>query len=169
MEIFFSLFNTTGYVFGSAIMVAGLLALGLCLRASLKSRPARAERLALAFSLSPLAIGVCGAVFGLAMLLSAGQLGGAGRETWLALGTVCLAGLVITVPPLTWSLWVTPLAARHGLTTPASHDPPAVRLTVGGRAARLVQTIGHSRSAAGNSSCRPSGVRVEVSSSPPRR
>jgi hypothetical protein len=98
------LINSCGYIFGPAIFAAGLVALGLCLRASLKQASARAGRLAITLSLLPLALGVCGALFGLTLMWYLGELGRMRTENWLALAKVCLVGLIVTLPPLVWSL-----------------------------------------------------------------
>ncbi len=107
-----SLFNTCGYIVGPAMWIAGLIALGICLRASLQPRPAPTRRTALAVSLTPLGVGICGALFGLAMVWWAGRLPVMARENWLALGKVCLAGLVVTAPPLAWALVLGEIARR---------------------------------------------------------
>jgi hypothetical protein len=99
-----ALFSTTGWIFGPAILLAGSVALFLCVRASLSPRPHRARRAALV-SLLPLAVSVCGALVGLGLILTlAGGLSAVPRSSWLALGQCCLAGLVVTALPLLWSL-----------------------------------------------------------------
>jgi hypothetical protein len=94
------LFGTTGWIFGPLILAAGLLALGLCLWASRRSGSPQGRRRAVAFALLPLALGVCAVLFGLVVLWLSGQK----TADWLALGRACLAGLVVTVVPLAWSL-----------------------------------------------------------------
>jgi hypothetical protein len=98
-----SLFNTTGYIFGPAIVLTGLLALLLCLRASSWARNRPARRVALVASLMPFAAGVCGALIGLAMWWYADKPATDNGAPWFALGKACLAGLVVTAIPLVWS------------------------------------------------------------------
>ncbi len=100
------LFNTTGYIFGPVILLAGLLALFLCLRASAWARNWPARRAAVAASLLPLAAGVCAALVGLAVWGLAGRPGADQAAAWLALGKASLAGLVVTLIPLAWSAWL---------------------------------------------------------------
>ncbi len=111
---FFSLFDSCGYIFGGAIFLTGLIALGSCLWASMRSRSARAGRIALAFSLGPVAAGVCGALFGLGLMAYLGELGQMKSDNWLYLGKVPLAGLVVAVPSLLWALLL--LRLRRDLT-----------------------------------------------------
>ena len=107
-----SLFDSCGYIFGPAIFLAGAAALGLCLWASFRPGSPRAPRVALAFSLSPVALGIGGALFGLALMWHLGQLGGMKSDNWLSLGKVALAGLVVAAPSLVWALVL--LRVRRG-------------------------------------------------------
>jgi hypothetical protein len=107
------LFDSCGYIFGPAILSAGLLALGLCLWANLAQRAERLNRIAAVFSLGPVVLGLCGALFGLGLLWYLGKLGDIRADNWVALGKVCLAGLVVTIPPLLWSLLL--LRGRRGM------------------------------------------------------
>jgi hypothetical protein len=101
---FLWLFNTTGLIFGPAILVAGVVALALCLRASLRATPARASWRALAFSLLPFGVGVCAALFGLGLWLLGVMPEVPSGDAALALGKACLAGLATTAVPLAWAL-----------------------------------------------------------------
>jgi hypothetical protein len=96
------LFNTTGWIFGPAILLAGLVALILCLRASLWARSYGPRRAAMIWSFVPFATAVCGALFGLGLVFVVGA--GPTQEGWLALGKCCLAGLAVTVVPLAWAV-----------------------------------------------------------------
>jgi len=98
--IILALFNTAGYIFGPIIVIAGVVALTLCLRATLRMDSPHARRTALFGSLSPFAAGICGAIFGFIYCLLLGQQ----AVQWLALGKVCLAGLVVSTIPLLWCL-----------------------------------------------------------------
>jgi hypothetical protein len=96
-----ALFDTTGFIIGPAMMLAGIVALVLCLRASRQPDSPRAKRVALLVSLLPFALGIFAIPFGLAAWAASGQ---GGTPDWLALGKACLAGLVVTAVPLVWSL-----------------------------------------------------------------
>ena len=98
------LFNTTGLIFGSAILLAGVVALGFCLRASLRAKPARASRVAVTFSLLPFALGICAALVGLGLWLAGAMPDVARLDAAMNLGKACLAGLVTTAVPLGWAL-----------------------------------------------------------------
>jgi hypothetical protein len=104
------LFDSCGWIFGPAIMLAGLIALGVCLWASFKSALAR---VAVGFALAPAALGICAALFGFGLIWYLGQLGAMKVDNWLYLGKACLAGLVVTMPPLAWSLAL--LRMRQGM------------------------------------------------------
>jgi hypothetical protein len=107
------LFNTTGWIFGPAILLAGLVALLLSLRASFWARTPPARRAALVASLGPLALGVCAALVGLAVWGYVHQPGANQGVPWWALGKACLAGAVTTVIPLVWSVLLV-RAQGHG-------------------------------------------------------
>jgi hypothetical protein len=96
------LFDTCGYIVGPAIWLAGLCAVGLCLRASRPSSTRRSRRVALAAAVSPVAVALCGVVFGLVVWWAAHV----PDAPWLALGKVCLAGLVVAGLPLVWALFL---------------------------------------------------------------
>jgi hypothetical protein len=100
---FLSLFNTTGWIFGPAILLAGVVALVLCIRASLPGSAPQSRRVALFAALLPFALGICAAIVGFAVWQAAGAPAGDGFGPWPALGKACLAGLVVTVPPLGWA------------------------------------------------------------------
>jgi hypothetical protein len=108
-----SFFNTAGLIFGPLIVLAGVVALILCFRASWRTTSPQFRRHALIGSLSPFIVGICGALAGLAFMLGSGQAGGIQTEHWRNLGKVCLSGLVVSSIPLLWCLWLfrTPRAA----------------------------------------------------------
>jgi hypothetical protein len=108
---FLSLFNSCGWIFGPAIFLAGLLALGLCLWASFQTRSRRAGYIALAWSASPVLLGVCGALVGLIVVWYAGLV--MNGDVWMALGKVPVAGLVVAAPALLWALIL--LRLRRGV------------------------------------------------------
>ena len=101
---FLWLFNTAGLIFGPLIVLAGIVALVLCLRATRRSDSPVSKRNALVGSLAPLVVGICGAIFGLIYFLISGPAGGLQNEHLLNLGKVIFAGLVVTGVPLIWSL-----------------------------------------------------------------
>ena len=94
------LFDTCGLIFGPAIMLAGVFALGLCLWSSLRSTPPSALRRVIAMALAPAILGVGGAVFGLGVWWTQNVPG----APWWALGKVILAGMVVSAVPLIWAL-----------------------------------------------------------------
>jgi hypothetical protein len=104
MNAFLWLFDTAGWIFGPAIMLAGLVALLLCLRASVWARARPASRTAFVASLVPFVAGICAAIFGFVIWQCATQPAANLSGPWLALGKVCLAGLIVTLVPLAWSL-----------------------------------------------------------------
>ena len=85
-------------------LLAGFVALGLCLRASFRASPPRASRAAVTFSLLPFAIGICAALVGLGLWLAGVMPNVAQLDAALNLGKACLAGLVTTAVPLAWAL-----------------------------------------------------------------
>jgi hypothetical protein len=95
-----SLFDTLGGIFGPLMFLAAIVAIILCLRATLKPAARERRRLALYVAFSPLAVGICAAVVGLAIFLP----GGMNDEQWRNLGKAALAGLVMTAIPLVWCL-----------------------------------------------------------------
>jgi hypothetical protein len=98
MESILWLFNTCGTIFGPAIWLAGIVAIVLCVRATRRPSPER-RQLAFRASLAPFALGVLGVFVGLAVCAANQIAADAG-----ALLKVCLAGFVVTVPALVWSL-----------------------------------------------------------------
>jgi hypothetical protein len=98
------LFDTTGWIIGPVMLITGLLALVLCLRANNSASSPRAVRAALIASLLPLAAGVCAIGFGWAVVWYSGKIPEDTTGIWLALGKACLAGLVVSLVPLSWSL-----------------------------------------------------------------
>jgi hypothetical protein len=96
------LFDSCGFIVGPAILLAAVCAVVLCFRASRSSSSRRARRLALAAAVSPVAVAVCGAASGFIVWWSAGLV----ESPWVALGKVCLAGLVIAALPVGWALFL---------------------------------------------------------------
>ena len=94
------LFDTCGYLFGPAIMVAGAAAVILCAWATFRSTSRRSQRRALAVAGLPMLLGLCGFLVGLIICWNARVPG----VPWLALGKVCLAGAAVSAVPLIWAL-----------------------------------------------------------------
>jgi hypothetical protein len=99
-----ALFDTLGLIFGPIMLLSAMFALALCLRASMRTDSPQSRRTALFGSLLPLGVGVCAAVFGACFILV--QTGGVGGVVWPALGKCILAGLVVTLVPLLWTLFL---------------------------------------------------------------
>ena len=94
------LFNTLGWIFGPLVILARLYALLICKWAD----SPRWARRAMICSCVPFFLGVVDALWGLSLLLDAGQQAGDLGMSWYNLGKICLGGLVVTIPPLVWSL-----------------------------------------------------------------
>lgn len=94
------LFDSCGAIFGSAIMLAGIAAIILCVRATLRGNTRRNQRITIAVATLPFVLGICGFVFGIVFCWIAGV----PNISWAALGKVCLAGAVVSVVPLIWAL-----------------------------------------------------------------
>lgn len=92
------LFDTCGLIVGPAMWLAGLVAVGLCVRATRRAT-AESRRLAVRASLAPFALGVLGVFFGLAVCAVSHV-----PADPAALLKVTLAGLLVTLPVLVWAL-----------------------------------------------------------------
>ena len=104
------LFDTCGWIFGPAIMLAGLAALGLCAWATFGSLSRCVRRRAVVLAVSPLVLGVCGFFFGLGVCWYVGV----PAVPWGALGKVCLAGAVVSAVPLAWALFLPRTGGESG-------------------------------------------------------
>ncbi len=91
------LISGLGPIFALAMLLAVIVALVMCGRAD----SPRTVRRALIASFVPFVLGVLSAPVGIAVLLGDG---GNKPIPWFILGKNCLAGLVITLPPLIWAL-----------------------------------------------------------------
>lgn len=96
------LFDTCGWIFGPAIMAAGVIAITMCAWVTFGSASKRARRRTVALATLPLLLGICGFLVGLALAWNQDMT----SEHWLALGKVCLAGAMVTLVPLPWALWL---------------------------------------------------------------
>jgi hypothetical protein len=104
MDDILFLFNSLGLIFGPAVFLAGLLALILCFRATRRRKSAPVGRSTVVVSLMPLTISICAALVGLAICI--GERRAWNNFDWTALGRCCLAGMVVSLVPLMWSLWL---------------------------------------------------------------
>jgi hypothetical protein len=98
MDSILWLFDTCGLITGPAMWLAGLVAVALCVRATRRA-DSESRRLARWASLAPLAVGVAGVFAGLAFCAASHI-----SADPAALLKVTLAGLVVTLPALVWSL-----------------------------------------------------------------
>lgn len=95
------LFNTLGLIVGPVMLFAVVVALALCLRATLRRDALRFRRQAFYGAFAPFVVGVGGFIWGLVLFLPAGAMQ---QVAWLNLGKVVLAGAVVSSVPLVWSL-----------------------------------------------------------------
>jgi hypothetical protein len=103
------LFDTCGYIFGPAIMLAGAAALAVCGWQTFRRASERSRRLAIGVALSPTALALCGVPFGIAVGLAAR----APAVAWPALGKMVLAGVVVSAVPLVWALFLRQNGGPH--------------------------------------------------------
>jgi hypothetical protein len=103
MDFFVQVVRSPGYIFGPLTLLAGLVALALCARATLRSGRAAAHR-ALLWSLLPTALGVAGAIFGAIVWASSGKAAPDPAAVWAALGCTVLFGVFTSALPVLWSL-----------------------------------------------------------------
>lgn len=101
---FLWLFDSTGWIFGPAILLAGVLALAMCLRESVGATTVKRRRAALAWSLLPFVLGIAAALVGAALWLAGTMPEVTTSNAARRLGKACLAGLITTTPPLAWAV-----------------------------------------------------------------
>jgi hypothetical protein len=99
-----SKFSACGILFGLTMPLAAVVALGLCLWASLKPGRRGLARLALTCSLGSLTLGLDAALTWLALAVFLGRPGAVAAEVWLGTARIFLAGLAVSFPSLVWSL-----------------------------------------------------------------
>jgi hypothetical protein len=102
MNLLFLMVKSSGLLFGVSMLLAGLVALVLCARATWV-RTSRTRRAAVIASLAPLVIGIIGAAVQAVLLWLASQRGAVVAGDWPHLGYVVLFGLTISALPLLWS------------------------------------------------------------------
>lgn len=100
---FVTMVRSPGYIFGPLMLLTGLVALVVCLRATLRAdRPA--ARRAVAWSLAPVGVGILGALVGLAYWGLSDMVSENRAETWGYLGYTVLFGILVAAVPLVWSV-----------------------------------------------------------------
>lgn len=99
MDAVLWLFNTCGFIIGPLMWLAGLIAIGFCIRAT---RNHDRRSLAIKVSLAPFAVGILGMIWGLILLQNVQVPNNS--EAWIAIQKVGLAGWVVTTVPLLWAL-----------------------------------------------------------------
>lgn len=103
---FMLLLKAPGFIFGPLMLIAGLVAVVVCVRASL--RPDRvSHRRAVAWSLAPLALGLVGATYGAVHWAVSGRVAPDRGFVWLLLGYTVLFGVLVTAVPLVWATALT--------------------------------------------------------------
>jgi hypothetical protein len=103
VDFFVLVFRSPGYIFGPLMLLAGLAAVALCLRATFRPDRPSARR-ALLWSLVPPALGVAGAIFGAVVLALADQPGKDWVQASKYLGCTILFSVFVAVIPALWSL-----------------------------------------------------------------
>ena len=100
--IIIEMIRSSGWMFGGAMLLAGLVALVLCARASwIRTDPAR--RAALIASITPLVLSFIGVLYGTVLLWHLSQDGLDVADDWPRLGFIVLFGMTISYVPLLWS------------------------------------------------------------------
>ena len=107
LEAVLFLFNTTGLIFGPLILLSGGFSLFLCFKSSKSPNNTKLRRQLLLISFLPFFISLFGALVGFVILINHAGNRGIQVDNWLALGKCCLAGLVVSLFPLSWSIFLT--------------------------------------------------------------
>jgi hypothetical protein len=103
MELFTAMVQSLGWLFGPLMLLAALVALVMCARATVRTDRPVARR-ALMWALLPPVLGVVGAIVGLVMW-SVSQPGAPNQgPNWLALAYTVLFGAFVALVPALWAL-----------------------------------------------------------------
>lgn len=102
MNFFEMVLQSPGWIFGPLMLLAGVTAVVMCVRAM--SRDLAAAQRALLWSLLPVVLGVGGAIVGGIVWMATGQVAPAPASVWMALGGTILFGVFTAVVPALWSL-----------------------------------------------------------------
>ena len=103
MDILKEMIRSSGWLFGGAMLLSGLVALILCARASWGVRAARARRAAMIASLVPLLLAFIAVPVGAVFMWRASQRGLDVSDDWRYLGYIILYGLAFSAVPMLWS------------------------------------------------------------------
>lgn len=103
MNFFVMVVRSPGYIFGPLMLLAGLVALAMCVRAARRPDRAAARR-ALRWSAVPPALGVVGVLFGVVVLALNGQIEAAWGSGAPYLGCTVLFGVFVAAVPALWAL-----------------------------------------------------------------
>lgn len=106
LEAVLFLFNTTGLIFGPLILLSGGFSLFICFKATRSRNDIKLRRQSLLISFLPFFISLLGAMIGYLILINYGGNRGIQVANWLALGKCCLAGLIVSLLPLSWSIYL---------------------------------------------------------------
>ena len=106
LEAILFLFNTTGLIFGPLILLSGGFSLFLCFKATRTPNDIKLRRQSLLISFLPFFISLFGAMVGYLILINHGGNRSIQVANWLALGKCCLAGLVVSLFPFSWSIFL---------------------------------------------------------------
>ena len=106
LEAVLFLFNTTGLIFGPLILLSGGFSLFIFFKATRSRNDIKLRRQSLLISFLPFFISLLGAMIGYLILINYGGNRGIQVANWLALGKCCLAGLIVSLLPLSWSIYL---------------------------------------------------------------
>ena len=100
---FLAIFRAPGWLFGPPSMLCAVIAVVLCIHATIWWSPTRARR-ALAFALAPMVIVVLGLVAGVVYVAIVGSPAAiVGRESLAIIGNMIAFGLVMSAIPTAWA------------------------------------------------------------------
>ncbi|MBN9119004.1 MAG: hypothetical protein J0I06_07560 [Planctomycetes bacterium] len=102
MDFFEMVWRSPGWIFGPLMMLAGVVAVVMCARATLRSDRVPARR-ALAWALVPPVLGALGAVFGAVVWALSGPAADPARARMALVCTVAF-GLFVAAVPFLWAL-----------------------------------------------------------------
>ncbi|MBA4066099.1 MAG: hypothetical protein C0501_20745 [Isosphaera sp.] len=94
--------KSPGYIFGPLMLLAGAAAVVACVRATRRADRTSARR-AVTWSLTPIALGIVGAMVGAAVWWLSDRVAPDRLEVWMRLGYVVLFGVFVAAVPLVWS------------------------------------------------------------------
>ncbi len=107
LEAVLFLFNTTGLIFGPLILLSGGFSLFQCFRATRSPNDIKLRHQLLLTSFLPFFISLFGAMIGYLVLINHGGNRSIEFANWVALGKCAIAGLIISLFPFSWSIFIT--------------------------------------------------------------